>query len=58
MCFVFFFLIVGLYFLILAIIAQMLNPTIEVIILLEILTIEEKPEIEIHIVTVKTKVGK
>ena len=36
----------------------MLNPTIEVIILLEILTIEEKPEIEIHIVTVKTKAGK
>ena len=36
----------------------MLNPTIEVIILLEILTKEEKPEIEIHIVTVKTKVGK
>ena len=58
MCFVFFFLIIGLYFLILAIIAQMLNPTIEVIILLEILTKEEKPEIEIHIVTVKTKVGK
>ena len=36
----------------------MLNPTIEVIILLEILTIEEKSETEIHIVTVKTKVRK
>ena len=58
MCFFFFFLILDLYLLILAIIAQIFNPIVELIIPLEISTKETKAEMEIHTVTAKTKVRK
>ena len=47
-CFFFFFLIIDLYFLILAVIAQVFNPNTEPIVLIEIRTKEEKTEIETH----------
>ena len=58
LCFYFFFLIIDLYFLILAIITQIFNPIVELIIPLEISTKEAKAEIEIHKVTAKTKARK
>ena len=57
-CFVSFFLIINLYFLILAIIAQIFNPLVELIIPLEISIKEAKAEMEIHIVSAKAKVSK
>ena len=51
----FFFLITDLYFLILAIIAQIFNPVVEHIIHLKILKKEAKAEMEIHTVTAQTK---
>ena len=51
-------LIIDLYFLILAIIAQIFNPIVEVIIPLEISTREAKVEMEMRTVTVKAKVRK
>ena len=56
--FFFFFLIVYLYFLILAIIAQIFNPIAELIIPLKMLNKEAKSETEMHTVTAKTKVRK
>ena len=55
-CFFFFCLIIDLYLLILAVIAQIFNPIIELIIPTEISTKEAKAEMEIHILTAKTKV--
>ena len=55
-CFFFFFLIIDLYFLILANIAQIFNPILKLIIPLEISTKEAKVQMEIHTVTAKTKV--
>ena len=54
-CFFFFVLIIDLYFLILANIAKVFNPIVELIISLEISTKEAKEEMEIHTVTAKTK---
>ena len=54
----FFFLIIGLYFLIFEIIAQIYNPIEELIIPLEILAKKGKAEMEINAVTAKTKVRK
>ena len=60
-CF-FFFLIIDLYFLILAIIAKIfnpiVNPIVELIIPLEMLIKEAKEEMKILIITSKTKVRK
>ena len=53
-CFVFFFLIIDLYVLILAIIRQIFNPIIELIIQIK----EAKDEMEIQIVTAKARVRK
>ena len=50
--------IIGLYFLILAIIEQIFNTIIELIILLEISIKEAKEEMEIHLLTAKTKLRK
>ena len=47
-CFYFFFLIIDLYLLILAIIAQILNPIAELVMSTRILTKEAKAEIETH----------
>ena len=52
------FLIIGLYLLIPAAIAQMFNPTAELLIPIGIPTKEAKAEIEIHPVIVDTKIGK
>ena len=57
-CFFFFFLIINLYILILAIIAQMFTPITELIISLEIWFKKAKSEMEIHTVTAKTKLRK
>ena len=54
----FFFLIIDCYFLILATIAQIINPIVELKIPVEIWTKGAKPEIQIHPVTVKIKVRK
>ena len=53
-CFFFFFLIFNLYFLILAIIAQIFNYIVELKILVGISTRKAKVEMEIHSVTEKT----
>ena len=53
-CFFFFFLIFNLYFLILAIIAQIFNYIVELKILVGISTRKAKAEMEIHSVTEKT----
>ena len=57
-CFLLFFLIIDLYFLILAFIAQIFDPVVELIIPLEISTKEPKAEMVIHTETSKTKVRK
>ena len=57
-CFFLFFLIIDLYFLILAIIAQRFSPIIELIIPLEISIKEAKGEMEMHTVTEKAKLGR
>ena len=54
----FFFLIIDLYFLILAIITQIFNSIAELITPLEMLIKEAKSEMEIHTVTAKTKLRK
>ena len=46
-----FFLFVDLYFLIIAVIKQILNPVTELVISIRILTNEAKEETEIHLVT-------
>ena len=52
-CFFFFFLIIDLYFLIPAIIAQILNPIPELVIPIGIPSKEAKAEMEIHPITVE-----
>ena len=56
--FFFFFLIIELYFLIPTVIAQILNPTAELIIPIGIATKEPKAEMETHLVTVEIKISK
>ena len=56
LCFFFFFLIIDLQFLILAIIVQIFNPVVELIIPLEISTKEAKAEMGIYTVTAKTNI--
>ena len=51
----FFFLVIDLYFLVLAIIAQIFNLIVELFIPLEISTKEAKAEMKIHTVTAKTE---
>ena len=57
-CFFFFFFIIDLYFLIPAMIAQMFNPTTELVILTGTQTNEANAEIETQPVTVETKISK
>ena len=57
LCF-FFFLIIDLYLLIPAVIAQIFNPIAELAIPIGIKTKEEKAEIEKHLVTKESKVSK
>ena len=57
-CFFFFFLIVYLYFLILAVIAQIFNAIAELVIPIGIPSKEAKSEIEIHPVIVEVKIKK
>ena len=54
----FFFLIIDLYFLIPAVIAQIFNPIAELVISIRIPSKEVKVEIKIHPVIVETKVRK
>ena len=54
----FFFLIINLYFLIPAVIAQIFNPIAELVIPIGIPTKEAKAEIEIHPVIVEVKIRK
>ena len=58
LCFLFFFLIIDLYFLIPATIAQILNPIAELVIPIEIPSKEAKAEIEIHPLIVEAKIRK
>ena len=53
-----FFLIIDLYFLIAAVVAQIFNPIAEIIIPIGIPTKEAKSEIEIHPVIVEAKIRK
>ena len=57
-CFFFFFLIIDLYFLIPAVIAQTFNPISELIIPLGIPSKEAKADIEKHPLTVEAKIRK
>ena len=57
-CFLFFFLIINFYFLIPAIIAQILNPAAELVISIRTPTKEAKTQAEIHPVTAEAKMGK
>ena len=57
-CFFFFFLIIDLYFLISAVIAQIFNLIAELVIPTGIPVKETKGEIEIHTVIVETKIRK
>ena len=57
-CFFFFFLIIDLYLLIPAAIAQIFNPTVQVVIPIGIPSKGAKVEIEIHLVIVETKIRK
>ena len=54
----FFFLIIGFYFLIAAVITQIFNPTAELVITIGIPTKEGKAEMETHPVTAEPKVRK
>ena len=54
----FFFLIIGFYFLIAAVITQFFNPTAELVITIGIPTKEEKAEMETHPVTAEPKIRK
>ena len=53
----FFFIIIDLYFLIAAVIAQIFNPIAELVILIGIQTKEAKAEFEIHPVIVEAKIS-
>ena len=53
-----FFLIIDLNYLICVVIAQIFNPIAELLIPIEIPTKEVKPEMEMHTVTVETKISK
>ena len=55
-CFFFFFLIIDLYFLFAAVIAQIFNTIAELVILIGIQTKEAKAEFEIHPVIVEAKI--
>ena len=57
-CFLFFFLIIDSYFLILAVITQIVHPNAELVIPIGILIKKAKGKIEIHPVTVKAKIRK
>ena len=57
-CSFFFFLIIYLYFLILAVIAQIFNPIAELVIPIGITTKEAKAEMEKHPVTVEITISK
>ena len=57
-CFFLFFLIIELYFLVPAIIAQIFNPIAELVIPIGIPSDEAKAEIELHPVTTKAKIRK
>ena len=57
-CFFFFFLIIGFYFLIPAIIAQVFNVTVELAISIGIPIKEAKVEIEVHPAIVEAKIRK
>ena len=57
-CFFFFFLIIDLYFLIPAAIAQIFNPVAELVIPIEIPMKEAKAEIKIHPLIVEAKIRK
>ena len=56
--FFFFFLITDLYFLIHAVIAQIFNPTVELIVLIKMPTKEAKAEIETHPLIGEVKMSK
>ena len=58
LCFLFFFLIIDLYFLIAAVIIQIFNPIAELVISIGIPTKEAKAEMETHPVTVEAKIRK
>ena len=57
-CFFFFFLNIDLYFIILAVIAHIFNPIVELAIPIGIPTKEEKAEMETHPVVVEAKIRK
>ena len=57
-CLFFFFLIIDLYILLAAVIAQIFNPTPELVILIGIPTKEAKVEIETYPVTIEAKIRK
>ena len=57
-CFFYFFLINDIYFLILAAIAQILNPMVEPVILIGIPSKDAKAEIELYPVMVEAKIRK
>ena len=57
-CLFFFFLIIDLYFLIPAAIAQLFNPTAELVVLIGIPKKVAKAEIEIHLLIVEAKIKK
>ena len=57
-CMLFFFLIIDLYLLIPAVLAQTFNPIAELAISIGIPTKEAKAEIEIHLVTAEAKIRK
>ena len=54
----FFFLIIDIYFLIPAVIAQIFNPTAELIMLIGLPAAEAKAKIKIHPVTAEAKISK
>ena len=57
-CFLFYFLIIGLYILTPAVITQIFNPIAELVITIEIPTKETKAELETHPVTVQIHISK
>ena len=57
-CFFFFLLIIDLYSLIVAVIAQIFNPIAELVILIGIPTKQVKAEMETHLVTAEAKIRK
>ena len=57
-CFLLFLLIIDLYFLTSANIAQILNPIAELVLPIGIISKKAKGEIEIHLITAEAKIGK